>query len=65
MFGNDTNQIGLSILRIRIDPGGQSKWGTELGKCATGPFAGGERFRESLDASSFDEEQQQYCPGDR
>jgi len=31
MFGNDTNQIGLSILRIRIDPGGQSKWGTELG----------------------------------
>ena len=27
---NNNNQMGLSILRVRIDPGGQFNWGTEL-----------------------------------
>lgn len=32
LYGNTgANQLGLSILRIRIDPGGASAWGTELG----------------------------------
>ncbi|HKV42101.1 MAG TPA: glucuronoxylanase XynC [Blastocatellia bacterium] len=31
LFGNSNNQqLGLSILRMRIDPGGVSNWGTEL-----------------------------------
>ncbi|MGH9822018.1 MAG: hypothetical protein ACREDR_01995, partial [Blastocatellia bacterium] len=31
LFGNDTNQqMGLSILRMRIDPAGSVNWGTEL-----------------------------------
>lgn len=31
LFGNANNQqIGLSILRVRIDPGGSGNWGTEL-----------------------------------
>jgi glucuronoarabinoxylan endo-1,4-beta-xylanase len=31
LFGNGNNQqIGLSILRVRIDPGGSGNWGTEL-----------------------------------
>jgi glucuronoarabinoxylan endo-1,4-beta-xylanase len=31
LFGNDSNQqLGLSILRMRIDPGGSANWGTEL-----------------------------------
>jgi glucuronoarabinoxylan endo-1,4-beta-xylanase len=30
LFGNSgTAQMGLSILRVRIDPGGQAHWGTE------------------------------------
>ena len=32
LYGNaDTTQLGLTVLRIRIDPGGQPNWGTELG----------------------------------
>ncbi len=31
LFGTDPGQLGLSILRVRIDPGGQGNWGTELG----------------------------------
>jgi glucuronoarabinoxylan endo-1,4-beta-xylanase len=32
LYGNaDTTQLGLTVLRIRIDPGGQANWGTELG----------------------------------
>jgi len=32
LFGNGNNQqIGLSILRVRIDPNGSGNWGTELG----------------------------------
>jgi O-glycosyl hydrolase len=35
LFGDGNGQIGLSILRVRIDPssvtGGASNWGTELG----------------------------------
>jgi glucuronoarabinoxylan endo-1,4-beta-xylanase len=35
LFGNGTGQIGLSILRVRIDPsytvGGLANWGAELG----------------------------------
>ena len=31
LFGNDSaQQLGLTILRMRIDPGGPSNWGTEL-----------------------------------
>jgi len=31
LFGNANNQqMGLTVLRVRIDPGGQSNWGTEL-----------------------------------
>jgi glucuronoarabinoxylan endo-1,4-beta-xylanase len=31
LFGNGSNQqIGLSLLRVRIDPAGQANWGTEL-----------------------------------
>jgi glucuronoarabinoxylan endo-1,4-beta-xylanase len=31
LFGNDSaQQLGLSILRMRIDPAGPSNWGTEL-----------------------------------
>jgi len=30
LFGTGTGQIGLSILRVRIDPGGSANWGTEL-----------------------------------
>jgi glucuronoarabinoxylan endo-1,4-beta-xylanase len=31
LFGNaNAQQIGLSILRVRIDPGGSGNWGTEL-----------------------------------
>jgi glucuronoarabinoxylan endo-1,4-beta-xylanase len=31
LFGNtQTDQIGLTVLRVRIDPEGQSKWGDEL-----------------------------------
>jgi len=34
LFGNEANQLGLTILRSRIDPssttGGASNWGTEL-----------------------------------
>ena len=34
LFGNESNQLGLTILRSRIDPssttGGSSNWGTEL-----------------------------------
>ena len=31
LFANDNNQeLGLSILRMRIDPGGPGNWGTEL-----------------------------------
>jgi glucuronoarabinoxylan endo-1,4-beta-xylanase len=31
LFGNDNPQeLGLSILRMRIDPGGSENWGTEL-----------------------------------
>jgi glucuronoarabinoxylan endo-1,4-beta-xylanase len=29
-FSNGNNQLGLTILRIRIDPGGSSSWGDEL-----------------------------------
>jgi len=29
-FGNGDDQLGLSIVRIRIDPNGQSMWGDEL-----------------------------------
>jgi glucuronoarabinoxylan endo-1,4-beta-xylanase len=32
LYGNnDSAQLGLTILRIRIDPGGMPNWGTELG----------------------------------
>ena len=32
LFGNaSSQQLGLSMLRVRIDPGGSSNWGTELG----------------------------------
>lgn len=31
LFGTGSGQIGLSLLRVRIDPGGQANWGTELG----------------------------------
>lgn len=30
LFGTANNEVGLSILRVRIDPGGQSRWGAEL-----------------------------------
>ena len=31
LFGNSSSQqIGLSLLRLRIDPGGSAQWGTEL-----------------------------------
>jgi hypothetical protein len=30
LFGNGTNQLGLSVLRVRIDPEGQSRWADEL-----------------------------------
>jgi glucuronoarabinoxylan endo-1,4-beta-xylanase len=29
-FGNGENQLGLSILRVRIDPAGENRWGDEL-----------------------------------
>ena len=29
LFGTGAGQLGLSILRVRIDPGGQANWGTE------------------------------------
>ncbi len=29
-FGNGEGQLGLSILRLRIDPAGQNRWGEEL-----------------------------------
>lgn len=32
LFGNTgSSELGLSILRVRIDPGGQANWGAELG----------------------------------
>ncbi|MGB6973992.1 MAG: Ig-like domain-containing protein [Terracidiphilus sp.] len=32
LFGTTgSNQLGLSILRVRIDPGGEANWGAELG----------------------------------
>ncbi|GGB05287.1 glucuronoxylanase XynC [Puia dinghuensis] len=32
LYGNSTSsQLGLTVLRIRVDPGGQANWGTELG----------------------------------
>ena len=32
LYGNQTpTQLGLTILRIRVDPGGPANWGTELG----------------------------------
>src|SRR5579872_1848395 len=32
LYGNaDSTQLGLTVLRIRVDPGGQANWGTELG----------------------------------
>jgi glucuronoarabinoxylan endo-1,4-beta-xylanase len=32
LYGNQTaTQLGLTVLRIRVDPGGPSNWGTELG----------------------------------
>jgi len=31
LFGNGSGQLGLSILRVRIDPGGTANWATELG----------------------------------
>jgi glucuronoarabinoxylan endo-1,4-beta-xylanase len=31
LFGSSPGQLGLSILRVRIDPGGSGNWGTELG----------------------------------
>lgn len=30
LFGQSAGDLGLSILRVRIDPGGQANWGTEL-----------------------------------
>jgi glucuronoarabinoxylan endo-1,4-beta-xylanase len=30
LFGTNDNQLGLSILRIRVNPFGSSQWGTEL-----------------------------------
>lgn len=30
LFGNASNQLGLSILRIRVNPNGSSQWATEL-----------------------------------
>lgn len=30
LFGTSDNQLGLSILRIRVNPFGSSQWGTEL-----------------------------------
>jgi glucuronoarabinoxylan endo-1,4-beta-xylanase len=31
LFGTGSGQLGFSLLRIRIDPGGQANWGTEQG----------------------------------
>lgn len=31
LFGDNDNDVGLSILRVRIDPNGSAAWGTELG----------------------------------
>ncbi len=30
LFGDGSGQIGLDVLRVRIDPGGQANWGAEL-----------------------------------
>ncbi len=30
LFGTGAGQLGLTLLRVRIDPGGQANWGTEL-----------------------------------
>ncbi len=30
LYGTDSNQFGFTVLRIRIDPAGSSKWGNEL-----------------------------------
>jgi glucuronoarabinoxylan endo-1,4-beta-xylanase len=29
-FGNEKDQLGLTILRVKIDPGGINEWGTEM-----------------------------------
>ncbi|HME57893.1 MAG TPA: hypothetical protein VKF63_06110 [Terracidiphilus sp.] len=31
LFGGGSGQLGLSLLRVRIDPGGSANWATELG----------------------------------
>ena len=31
LFGTGSNELGLTILRVRIDPGGSGNWGMELG----------------------------------
>jgi glucuronoarabinoxylan endo-1,4-beta-xylanase len=31
LYGTGQNELGLSILRVRIDPGGSSNWSAELG----------------------------------
>lgn len=30
LYDNGPGHLGLSVLRVRIDPGGQANWGTEL-----------------------------------
>jgi glucuronoarabinoxylan endo-1,4-beta-xylanase len=44
LFGTGENQLGLSILRVRIDPstvtGGSSNWGTELANAKAAQAAG-------------------------